>query len=158
MRAPPASGTPRSTETSRLSSDRLSSWWHRESGPMSSGRCTSTPTSSITARSITTSVRRSSTAPTLPRMSAGSSSSGRDRNGFWGSPRTSSPRDRQSTSPSGSGRAGKEELLHLLQQEFPGVRLPQVQGVVVDQLLLVLEPFRPAHRADLLEDPLAGRV
>jgi hypothetical protein len=53
------------------------------------------------------------------------------------------------------GRTGKQELLHVLKQKLPRFRLSKIQSVVVDQLLLELEPFRPAHRANLMESALA---
>jgi hypothetical protein len=54
------------------------------------------------------------------------------------------------------GRAGKEELIHLLQQELPRTGFPEVERVVIDQLLLELEPLRPAYRTDLVENPLTS--
>jgi hypothetical protein len=49
----------------------------------------------------------------------------------------------------------EEKLLHVLEQELPGLRVPQIETVVVDELLLGLCPFGPADAADLLEDPAA---
>ena len=47
-------------------------------------------------------------------------------------------------------RSGKEELLHVLEQELLGFGLSKVESVVVDELLLHLQPFGPAGRTDLL--------
>src|ERR1041384_3047368 len=93
-----------------------------------------------------------------PSTRAGSSSSSAARSGWPGSPRTSSRRGRRSTSRSGSGRAGSEELLHLLEEELTRFGLAQIERVMVDQLLLELEPFGPAYRADFAEEPGAGIV
>ena len=49
----------------------------------------------------------------------------------------------------------EQELLHILKQEFLRLRIAKVQAVVVDELLLGLGPFRPAHAADLFEGPAA---
>jgi len=49
----------------------------------------------------------------------------------------------------------EQKLLHILQQEFLCLRIAKVQAVVVDELLLGLGPFRPAHAADLFEGPAA---
>ena len=75
-----------------------------------------------------TGTSRSSTRASSPSTSADSSSSERVPNGWSVSPRTWSPRARRSTCRSGWGRAGKEELLHLLQQILPGLGLPQVRA------------------------------
>src|SRR6185436_4187187 len=62
------------------------------------------------------------------------------------------------TSRSGSGRGGEEELIELLVEEVLRLLLPQIEPVVVDQLLLELEPLRPTHTADLFLDSLADLV
>jgi Protein of unknown function (DUF3187) len=52
----------------------------------------------------------------------------------------------------------KEKLLHLLKQELLSLRIPEVQPIVVDELLLHLEPFCPAGATDLLEGATAKIV
>jgi hypothetical protein len=47
----------------------------------------------------------------------------------------------------------KQELLHVREQELLRLGLANVQSVVVDQLLLGLEPLLPADIADLLVNP-----
>jgi len=49
----------------------------------------------------------------------------------------------------------EQKLLHILQQELLRLRVAKVQAVMVDELLLGLGPFRPAHPADLFEGPAA---
>jgi hypothetical protein len=53
------------------------------------------------------------------------------------------------------GRTGKEKLFQVLEQKLPRLGFPKIQSVVVDQLLLELEPFGPADCANLGEDSLA---
>ena len=52
----------------------------------------------------------------------------------------------------------KEKLLHIGEQELLGFGILHAQRIVVDQLLLGLEPFSPAHIADLLKHPKAEFV
>jgi len=52
-------------------------------------------------------------------------------------------------------RLAEQKLLHILKQELLRLRVPQVQSVVVDELLLGLGPFRPADAAYLFEGPAA---
>src|SRR6185369_7068675 len=47
----------------------------------------------------------------------------------------------------------KQELLHVREQELLRLGFANVQSVVVDQLLLSLEPLLPADTADLLVNP-----
>ena len=47
----------------------------------------------------------------------------------------------------------EKEGFHLLGEERPGLRIHQVQPVVVDQHHLLLHPCRPAFAADLLAGP-----
>src|SRR5918994_7185994 len=47
-------------------------------------------------------------------------------------------------------RSGKEELLHVVEQELLSFWHPKVQAVVVDQLLLGFQPFGPAYAANFL--------
>src|SRR5690606_27852727 len=58
------------------------------------------------------------------------------------------PQDRAELVGSAGGR--EEKLLHLVEEELPRARVAQVEPVVVDQLLLVLEPLAPADIADFL--------
>jgi len=44
----------------------------------------------------------------------------------------------------------EEKLFHIVEQKLLRFGLPQVQAVVVDELLLGLEPFTPAHATDSL--------
>jgi hypothetical protein len=52
----------------------------------------------------------------------------------------------------------EEELFHVLEQELLSAGLPKVESVVVDQLLLSLQPFAPANTADLIEGSPAELV
>jgi hypothetical protein len=56
------------------------------------------------------------------------------------------------------GRGGKQALLEFPEEELLGALLSKVESVVVDELLLELEPLTPADIADLIENPLADRV
>src|SRR6185437_5602527 len=47
-------------------------------------------------------------------------------------------------------RSGKEELLNVLEQELLGFGFAKVESIVVDELLLPLQPFGPAGCTDLL--------
>jgi hypothetical protein len=48
--------------------------------------------------------------------------------------------------------------LDLTIEEFPGLRVPGIQAMVVDEDGLVLEPFCPAILADLLQDPFSNGI
>mgnify|MGYP003693946057 CR=1 FL=1 len=52
----------------------------------------------------------------------------------------------------------KQELLHVREQELFRLGFANVQSVVVDQLLLGLEPLLPADIADLLVNPEADVI
>jgi hypothetical protein len=52
----------------------------------------------------------------------------------------------------------EQKLVHVREQEIFRLLIPQIQRVVIDELLLGLEPFGPADIADLLVDPEAELV
>ena len=49
------------------------------------------------------------------------------------------------------GSGAEQELLHVPVKKVFRLLVPQIESVVVDELLLELEPFAPADPADLFE-------
>jgi hypothetical protein len=56
------------------------------------------------------------------------------------------------------GRAGEEVLLELGVEKVLRALIAQIEPVMVDQLLLQLQPFRPTDVADLVDQPMAQIV
>ena len=52
----------------------------------------------------------------------------------------------------------QKNRLDLTIEEFPGLGVPGIQPVMVDEDGLVLEPFCPAILADLLQDPVSNGI
>ena len=73
------------------------------------------------------------------------------------SPRTPGDAPEEAHHPQGhAGRlggwgGGEQVRFHLLEQELLGLRASQIQAVMVDELLLMLQPLTPAHGTDLFE-------